>query len=99
MSASTGRYATFPSSSFRLFFLRFFFDSFIASAEYRRDESASASRRSLERAESDIACWPRGVRSVENSRECGYVLLSRTQCYSFTELIISPLKEEAKWSS
>jgi len=57
------------------------------------------SRRSLERAESDIACLPSPRSSVENSRECGYTLLPRTHCYSFTELIIFPLKREAKWSS
>lgn len=62
-----GRYASSRLSSFlfhfffffffRFFSFRFSFD-FIPSVEYRSDESASASRRSLERAETDIACLP-----------------------------------------
>lgn len=60
------------------FFLRFFFD-FILFFEYRRNESASAQRSSLEHAGSDIACLLR-TRGVENSRERDLFRPRRKRC-------------------
>lgn len=67
-----------PSSATRAFSPAVSSFDFIPSAEHRRDESASASRRSPERAESDIACLPRRnpaifTGGVENSRKCTVV--------------------------